>query len=381
MRHTVVLDARCAGPVPCGIDRYARGLVAALGRAGSNFRLVALARPGVALAFSGVETVPCPLEHDGVANLVVGHHAVRRALGRTPDLFHALFHVVPRGALSRWRTVVTFHDAIWLTAARDASRSPLRAAALRGFGAVAIPHALRRASAVICPSDASARAARALSRRVPDVIEHGLDHVGAESRRRRGLDAASECGPQGALRRGTPYFCALASPKRYKGTETIVRAFEDVARERSDAWLVLFGDTASFERRLAASSAGQRIARFGRLDDRGRTRLIASSRLFVFASNVEGFGFPPLEAMAAGAAVAVPAVEPVASLAGEGALRFDAADSASLARLMIRALDEDLAQRMGARAMDAVGRFTWDRTARRTLQVYERVLRIRSATA
>lgn len=374
MGPTFVLDARSTGAGPCGVERYAHGLVPAVGRRSRGAEIVALVRPGQHRGIAGVRCVACDLVPDGLANLVLGRRAVRRALGRDPDVFHALFHVLPLGAARVWRTVVTFHDDIWLSRPRAAAGTRWRATALGLRGHLGVAPGLRAAHAVICPSEATARAARRVAGVRAQVIAHGLDagpRASPGSGRRRPAWLATLLPP------GAPYYVALASPKPYKGTSLVVRAFADVARRRAEPWLVLYGEPSLHEAQLRAAGVADRVVRLGRLDDDAVAGLVAACRLFVFASTLEGFGFPPLEAMALGAPTAVARIDPVDTLVGGGALRFEPGDAASLRDVMLRALCHDVAAALRPRALEVTSRLTWDRAATQTLDVYERVLRSR----
>ena len=103
--------------------------------------------------------------------------------------------------------------------------------------------------------------------------------------------------------------------------------------------------------------------------------LWALAEMFVFPSLYEGFGLPVLEAMARGVPVACSNASSLPEVAGEAALLFDPHDEAAIAG-SLRALLEDqaLRERLRAKGLAQVERFTWERTARATLHSYERAL-------
>ena len=103
--------------------------------------------------------------------------------------------------------------------------------------------------------------------------------------------------------------------------------------------------------------------------------VMGHARLFVFPSLVEGFGLPPLEAMAMGVPCAVSDREPMRWVAGEGAVRFDPMDVDELERVITRFMTrDDLCQEYARRGRERAHDFTWERTARETLAVYDEVL-------
>jgi glycosyltransferase involved in cell wall biosynthesis len=102
--------------------------------------------------------------------------------------------------------------------------------------------------------------------------------------------------------------------------------------------------------------------------------LYSGADLFVFPSLYEGFGLPPLEAMACGTPVVCSNSSSLPEVVGDAAVTFDPQDVAGLADQIDRVLSssairEELIQKGIARARQ----FTWDRAMRQTLDVYRKV--------
>jgi len=98
--------------------------------------------------------------------------------------------------------------------------------------------------------------------------------------------------------------------------------------------------------------------------------------LFVFPSLYEGFGLPPLEAMACGVPVVVSSVSSLPEVVGDAGLLVDPLDVEGLAEAMARVLNDGaLRAEMRGRGLARAERFSWLETARGTVRVYERVLK------
>jgi len=98
------------------------------------------------------------------------------------------------------------------------------------------------------------------------------------------------------------------------------------------------------------------------------------AQLFVFPSIHEGFGYPPLEAMACGTPVIVSNSSSLPEIVGDAALQvdpFDIAEIAAAIRLLLS--DPTLREQLASRGKQRAASFTWEKTARETLKVYEEV--------
>lgn len=170
---------------------------------------------------------------------------------------------------------------------------------------------------------------------------------------------------------GVPYLMAVGNDKIYKNLGLLVEAFARHMSRGGAGQLVLVGLCEGLRRLIAARAIGARVVRTGFLEEEELRRALSRAAMFVFPSLVEGFGMPPLEAMALGVPTAIADIEPMRSLCGDGALRFDPHDSEALAgqiRLILAdgAVQEYWSQRGRARARG----FAWERTAEETIQVY-----------
>ena len=144
--------------------------------------------------------------------------------------------------------------------------------------------------------------------------------------------------------------------------------------------LVLVGiDRGSVARlRDAAVRTGQSAALevISDVDDVALSRLYAGASVFVYPSVYEGFGLPILEAMACGAPVVSARAAASPEVVGNAGLLIEPGDVSAMADAIEAVLSQvDLATRLREAGRRRAGQFTWDRTARKTIQVYRRCLR------
>lgn len=160
-----------------------------------------------------------------------------------------------------------------------------------------------------------------------------------------------------------------------KNLTTLLEAFAEVAR-RTDATLLIGGGkgwlyTPIFER-LAALGLRDRVRFVGYIDEEELPLWYAAATVFVFPSIYEGFGMPPLEAMACGTPVVTSNTSSLPEVVGDAGIMVDPHDAAALAAALTQLLnDADLRADLRTRGLQRAARFTWSTTAERTLRAYE----------
>jgi glycosyltransferase involved in cell wall biosynthesis/ubiquinone/menaquinone biosynthesis C-methylase UbiE len=164
-----------------------------------------------------------------------------------------------------------------------------------------------------------------------------------------------------------------------KNLKTLLQAFATyVMSHGGEELLVVAGGKGWLNDDLSQTAAGlgiaERVKFLGYVQEADLRVLYSAAKLFVYPSIYEGFGLPPLEAMACGAPVITSNTSALPEVVGDAALLIDPYDSEALCQSMQRVLrDDELRLRMRQRSLARATLFSWERTAQATLAVYEEV--------
>jgi glycosyltransferase involved in cell wall biosynthesis len=293
------------------------------------------------------------------------------------DLYHATDFVLPPTSV-RTRTLLTVHD---LSFARDPDSTT---AALRGYLNQVVPRSVTRAFHVLADSQATKNDLIDLYNASPDkitVLYSGVDarfnphpQRGEEERIRQRYKLGHQ-----------PFILGLGTLQPRKNYSRLILAFAKIAdvsqrlgRRPIIHNLVIVGKKGWMYDNIIADAARlgirTRIVFPGYVDDEDLPALYRAADLFVFPSLYEGFGLPPLEAMACGTPVVTSNVSSLPEVVGDAGLTVDPTDVNALANAMSRALqDSELREQMTARGLARASQFTWLRAARELREVYQQV--------
>ena len=292
------------------------------------------------------------------------------------DLFHSPFHVLPRRV--DCPAVITMHDAFNFEQNKTSNYAPPVSWAEWAYFLWAIPRSLARARRVLCVSETTAQELR---RRVPQakdklrVVPHGV------SRCFRVLESPSDFQARCVELVGStePFFLSIGGVSPNKNHFRMLRAFAAAFPEGSKVRLAVvnrFGDPAPLRKLARKLGVSDRYISLGSPSDLDLVALLNGAAALAFCSTVEGFGLPILEAMACGCPVLTSTLSCMPEVAGDAALFADPYDLEDMARAMRRLLTEPgLAAELSARGLERAKRFTWERAARSTLEVYEECLK------
>ncbi len=317
--------------------------------------------------------VTVPVNARSRAQWVLGEQALLPplAMRRGVQLVHSLATTSP--AWGRFRRVVTVHDLIY--ARYPEAHARVRQLAMR----VLVPLAVRSSHRVIASSRSTRDDLVSLLGADPgkvDVVPLGM---GTVRRDQPVAETALRGRYQLADRR---VLLTLSAKRAHKNLAALIEALALVpAQERP--LLILTGYRTSHQDELTALAGRLGVERdirvLGWVSGAELEGLWALADAFVFPSLYEGFGLPVLEAMARGVPVACADASSLPEVAGDAALLFDPGDRPAMAGALRRILgDRALREQLRERGVRRAREFTWERTARQTLETYSAVLSSRS---
>ncbi|MGH9107278.1 MAG: glycosyltransferase family 4 protein, partial [Acidimicrobiales bacterium] len=164
------------------------------------------------------------------------------------------------------------------------------------------------------------------------------------------------------------YVLAVGTVEPRKDFPTLVRAFAPVSAGRADLALVIAGEDgwgrAELDAAVAACPARDQVVRLGRVGDAERDELVAGATVLAYPSRYEGFGFPALEAMAAGTAVVTTRCGALQEVLGDAACFVDVGDADALAGALEHLVDDGQARlELSERGLAQAAGYTWEASA------------------
>jgi alpha-1,3-rhamnosyl/mannosyltransferase len=283
------------------------------------------------------------------------------------ELLHGPAYVLPRN----WRgpSVVTVHDLLALTHPEWCTRSNV------SHYRLTMPPSLRRASRIVATSQTVA----AELRRRPEVDADRVRVIPL------GVEEQFSPAPPAEVQRVRgwyeipgPYLLTVGNLEPKKNLVGLLELFgrlvDEIPHTLVIAGRTAWGDTRPFRRALEVLPP-ERVKLLGYVPREALPALYSGADLYLQLSWYEGFGLPPLEAMACGVPVVVSRGGALPEIAGPGAVIVDAADLTETAQAVRRLLGEEATRSRQAQLGQAhAAQFTWARHAQGLDELYREVL-------
>ena len=363
-----------------GSESNVRGLLGEFVRGNGPERVTVLANRHVMAAYAGGVDGPVELRHvqsyrpgEGAPSRTLAMAAAALAPARAardvPEDVDVLHHpvTVPIPQLAGVPTVTTVYDVQHHELPQFFSRAE------RAFRRWAYDGAARSADVVVTTSEYSrgrlVELAGVAAERV-EAVPMGIDHERFKPERSE-ADASLES----RLGLSGRYLVYPANLWPHKNHGRLVDAL-GAASDRGLQLLLTgrdYGRVGELRERAARAGVGDRVRHLGYVEPEDMPALLRGATAMVFPSLYEGFGSPPLEAMACGCPVASSASASLAEAVGEAALVFDPRSVEAIADAIDRiASDRTLREALRAAGRERAARYSWSRAAQRHRSIYER---------
>lgn len=372
MSITVGFDATSAVQQSAGIGRYTRQLLGALSTLDDDTQYrVFYWKHGACQGHlpplnERFRVRGLPLS-DRVAN-AIWHRAraplpVQLVIGNF-DLFHCPDFTLPP-TLGR-PTILTVHDLAFLRTP-DCAYPTLRAY-LEGV----VPRSIRRASHVLAVSESTRRDCIELLGTPPEKVTAIVEGVGAQFHPPRNPTDARARVVERAI--AHPYILAVGTLEPRKNYLRLLEAYALLRQWGVDYPLVIAGKPGWLYEPIYEAIIRLKLVDYVVIrhpDDNLLVDLYGAAEMLVFPSLYEGFGLPPLEAMACGVPVVCSDTSSLPEVVGDAAVMFDPTSVEAMAAAILSVLEDPvLASRLRARGLGRAATFTWQRAAKTTHDLY-----------
>jgi len=370
----IVMDARHIRDF--GIGTYIRSLVHALSAIDSTNQYTLVSGPGDIRTLAGLpenfrSAIYTRRDSEFLDNVAFPFYL----RGLSPDLVHIPLNRVPVLMIRPY--VVTIHDManLFFEEERSDFRMQMRRFRFR--------RGLERASLVIAVSEATKREVESFLGAPSEHIRRVYNAPDPDF-----LTPGAPAGSEAQLRTleryqiDYPFLLYAGNIRRHKNIPRLVEAFAVVRDQLAahpvykDLRLVIIGDTISqfpAVRQAVIKSRVEHAVRFlGFVPFETLRCFYEYAAAFVFPSRHEGFGLPPLEAMACGTPVVTSNVSSLPEVVGDAAVLVNPENVFDIARGIREVLlDEGLRAELVRRGREQAARFSWERTARQMLEIYQ----------
>jgi glycosyltransferase involved in cell wall biosynthesis len=285
------------------------------------------------------------------------------------DLFHGTNFDVP--LWKQGRSVVTIHDLSALLHPDKHRTRLVRRARLR------LPLVARFADRIITPTESVRSEVCQRFKLKPAKVKsiHSAARTSFAP-----IPFAETVGLRQRLRVEDDFLLFVGTLEPRKNLLMLLRAFAQIMEQSElrpqlviaggEGWLM--DEMFAFIRK---SGMSERLRFTGYLSDEELRGLYSSCKVFIYPSVYEGFGLPPLEAMACGAPVIAGRIPSLQEVLGSAARLVDPLDVEALAGAIVELLkDENQRKALAAAGLKRAGQFSWEQTARMTLHVYRDLL-------
>ena len=354
-----------------GIGTYVRNVVRELARLDSTSEYILIGRPEDRELAGQLGPNFRAVSNQSGNYSVLEQFSIPLLLRRErADVFHAPHYVLP--PLVGCPSVVTIHDCIHLMFPQYL---PNRLAT--GYARAMMWNATHRSAHVLTVSDASKRDILRFFAIPPERITVVHNAIDAQVGRLPSDEEVARARERFQLH--APFVLYVGNIKPHKNVDRLIEAFALVrSGALADVKLLIIGDEISkyptLRRAVHRHKLHKHVRFLGFVDERTLASLYRLATVFAFPSLYEGFGLPPLEAMASGTPVVTSNLSSLPEVVGDAAILVDPYDVTAIAHGIRRVLlDKELRDQMRTRGLERASAYSWERSVATIHRIYTEV--------
>ncbi len=366
------IDARALIPKPTGIGNYVQNLVERLPLAGSGHEYLLYSNRGIHLSSPKTQVHQCEERELRLCPGTLWVLARGAALSRRDglDIFWATATVLPPRIPPNILKVVTVYDLVWLLFPQ--TMAPRH----RFISSLIAERAIRGADMIVTISQSTADDLVHLLGLPPERISIVYPGIAETFAPRNPRDAADYISRKYGV--SPQYMAAVGTVEPRKNLALLPRVLHILKKNNQPQCPLLVAGasgwkTSTLSQNIRDFGLTEREIKFlGYIPQEDLPLFYAGAQAFLFPSLYEGFGIPPLEAMACGTPVIASNAKCMPEVLGDAALLQSPHDAEGFATTIARLLSqEDLRKSLCAAGIKRAGKFRWETSAKRILQTFE----------
>jgi len=377
---TIVIDARFLDPKKAGISRYTRELIKGITRIKTGAKWIVIVKNGEKFEDDFKDALDKSKDTIELIGTDIGHYTLseqREFLKLLNNLKPDLIHFTNFNHPVRLKRpfVTTIHDLI-MSKNPTSNRSRVRNFAYN----YVMRNAVKRSKLILTVSNYSKRDIVTEYKIVPDKVM--VTYNGIDTHRFRPISNPTRLNAVLAKYKiDKPYILNVGQWMKHKNLYALVDAMERLNAElkyKGKYQLVIAGRPREYDAMveyIKAKNLESVVLLPGFVDETDLPILYNAARLFAFPSLAEGFGIPPLEAMACGTPVVSSNATCMPEVLGDAALYFDPRNVKNITEVIIAGLtNTSLRDKCIKKGLTQASRYRWQETVDGTLKAYEKVL-------
>ncbi|WP_270942811.1 glycosyltransferase family 4 protein [Romboutsia lituseburensis] len=362
----ILINALQFSPDGAGISKYSYKLAEVMMK--NNKNVDVLCRKDMVEKFENKERL-IPIDVSRSSNRIIKEQVKLLKLYKNYDIVHFLDYATP--ALYKGKKIATIHDMAMHTMKDKYTKRQVL------IKTILLKNTIKNADKLICISEFTKKE---LLRYYPDVDERKIEvaYNGFEYNE-ISLNEEEEKKILNKFNINKEYLLFVGTLSPHKNIERLVEAFNQIKKQGYDYQLVICGKKGwlyeDIFKKVKQLGLEREVIFTGYVTDEELETLYKNTKLFVFPSLYEGFGFPPIEAMARNVPVLASREGALPEVVGDAAIFCDAYNTISITENIIKIIqNESLMRKLVGKSKERSNYFSWNKAQYKMCDIYSKIL-------